>query len=217
MARIPHGRGERRGPDAFINQLESRNARVREMPKNNGLFISTLDPYSADITALTSDGSASTWNKYAHYLFTFPPLVSGIEVFKARFRMTAAPGATRYVRFGIYRFGSEYGKKQFRVVPGTGLTFSAGATGVLDRELRNPVILRKDSQYYLGINVGQGVGLACSENSTTRLVPAFYDADGMASALGPLPAKVRLGNYSKEYAVNVPWVMYLSKTGDQIM
>jgi hypothetical protein len=49
------------------------------------------------------------------------------------------------------------------------------------------------------------------------VVPAFYDANAMASALGPLPAKVMLSNYSKEYAVNVPLVMYLSKTGDEIM
>jgi len=217
MAGIPHGRGERRGPDAYINQMESRNARARGMPVNDGLFVSTLDPYSADVTTLTSDGSASTWNKFAHYLFAFPPLVSGVDIFKARFRMTVAPSVNRFVRFGVYRFDSEHGKKAFRVVPGTRFTFDAGTAGVLERKLKNPVTLRKGSQYYLGINVGLGVGLACVQNPATRLVPAFYDANAMASATGPLPAKVPLSNYSKEYAVNVPWVMYLSKTGDEIM
>jgi len=217
MAQIPHGRGERRGPDALISQTESRNARMRGMPVNDGWFISTLDPYGADISALVSDGSTSTWNKFALYLFAFPPLVSGVEVFKARFRMTTAPAVNRYVRFGIYRYGDENGKREFRVVPGTDLTFDAGTSGVLERELKNPVILRRGNPYYLGINVGLGVGLACVENSAHRIVPAFYDANAMTSALGPLPAKVPLKNYSKEYAVNVPWVMYLSKTGDEIM
>jgi len=103
------------------------------------------------------------------------------------------------------------------VVPGTDLIFDAGTSGVLERELKSPAVLRKGSPYYLGINVGLGVGLACVENSAHRIVPAFYDAAAMTSALGPLPAKVPLSNYSKEYAVNVPWVMYLSKTGDEIM
>lgn len=217
MAQIPHGRGERRGPDAYVAQTESRNARAREIPVNDGWFISTLDPYGADISALTSDGSATTWNKFALYLFALPPLISGVELFKARFRITAAPGHNRYVRFGIYRYGADHGEKQFRVVPGTPMEFTAGATGVLDRQLERPVVLRKGSPYYLGINVGHQVGLACVENRTHRIVPALYDAAAMTSALGPLPAKVSLKNYSKEYAVNVPWVMYLSKTGDEIM
>ena len=217
MVQIPHGRGERRGPDALVSQTESRNARMREMPVNDGLFVSTLDPYGADITALTSDGTASTWNKYALYLFALPPLVSGIELHKARLRMTAAPGATRHVRFGIYRYDTEHGKSQFRVIPGTFVDFTAGSTGILERQLERQVVLRKGSRYYLGINVGQGVGLACVENTSHRIVPALYDANAMASALGRLPAKVSLKNYSKEYTVSVPWVMYLSKTGDEIM
>ena len=99
----------------------------------------------------------------------------------------------------------------------TFVDFTAGSTGILERQLERQVVLRKGSRYYLGINVGQGVGLACVENTSHRIVPALYDANAMASALGRLPAKVSLKNYSKEYTVSVPWVMYLSKTGDEIM
>tara|TARA_A100001391_G_scaffold46898_1_gene27739 strand:- start:2268 stop:2921 length:654 start_codon:yes stop_codon:yes gene_type:complete len=216
MVQIPHGRGERRGPDAYVNQIESRNARVREIPVNDGWYVSTVDPYGADVTALTSDGSASTFNKFGLYLFTFPQLVRGVEVAKARVRITSAPGATRLIRFAIYRYDREHGQRAFRVVSGTEVRVTAGATGVIEKTLENPATLRVGSVYYLGINVGHQVGVACVENSANRLIPAFYDAAAFTSALSPMPAKIPLSQFSKEYEVNVPWVIYLSKLGAEI-
>tara|TARA_R110000824_G_scaffold112943_1_gene262432 strand:+ start:3922 stop:4575 length:654 start_codon:yes stop_codon:yes gene_type:complete len=217
MVQIPHGRGERRGPDAYVSQSESRNSRAREIPQNKGWYVSTLDPYGADLTALTSDGSVSTYNKFSLYLFSLPPLSTGIEVDRVRTRITNAPGVNRHLRLGIYRYDTGQGKKSFRMVPGTQAVFDGGATGLKEQKLKNPAVLRKDEIYYVGAHVGLAIGLASVENMALRIVPAMYYSVMMSTANSPLPGKVPLSNGTKLYAVNVPWVMYLSKTGAELL
>ena len=211
MARIPHGRGERRGTDAYIGQTESRNSRVREIPRRDEWMISPFRAYGSDQTSATGYGQTLR-------VALLPWLEHGLEARFARLRVTTS-NAGSYVRSCIYRLETDEGVRRFVKVPSTETLFLGDSTGVKTSELPDTATLRPGVRYFLGAYVSNAsIGISSGVNTSQRVVPVKTLSSGIASSSATkLPASVTVASMTNSFGSYVPWVVYMSSLAKEIL
>ncbi len=210
MARVPHGRGERRGTDAYIGQTESRNSRVREIPRRDEWMISPFRSYGSDQTSAT--GYSQNFR-----LALLPRLSNGLEARFARLRVTTS-SAGSFVKSCIYRLETSEGVRRFVKVPSTETFFLGDSTGVKTSELTGTAVLRPEVRYFLGAHVSNSsIGISSGTNTAQRVVPIKTVAGSLSSTATRLPASVTVGSTTNTFASYVPWIVYMSGLAKEVL
>jgi len=208
MVRVPHGRGERRGTDAYIGQTESRNSRVREIPRRDEWMISPFRAYGSDQTSRTGHGQTLR-------LALLPWLEHGLEARFARLRVTTS-NAGSYVRSCIYRLETDEGVRRFIQVPSTETIFLGDIYGVRTSELPGTATLRPGVRYFQGTYVSNAsIGISSGANTAQRVVPVKTLSSG--SLATKLPASVTVASMTNTFGLYVPWVVYMSSLAKEIL
>jgi len=208
---IPHGRGQRRGEDAWSGQEESWAIRARESnPDAAEWFISSFPFHANDAVVVTGALGA------ALQLNMLPSLSGVIEVTSARIKIyTQDSGKT--IRACIYRFDTSQKTKQFVKVPNTDVTFDVSAqyrTTPLDVKLDGVARLTPGYPYFLGTRANSGT---VRVPVTTAQNVCHFPSYQIPVEDGPLPGRLNISDLDKNYDGYVPWITYLSKEAEQLL
>ena len=212
--RLRGGRGRLTGPDSRVlraRDIETRAKRSREEVKVDQLHIGPWGAYGGDVTNNSGYGQELR-------LAVLPQVKSEIRLSHARLRVTNSRVA--YVCCALYRYDvSGSARSSLRKVAGTDAYFSAtGTAGVQTVELQtrnNDPIISPSSTYFLGAYVSDSaLELASYANTSSRVVAVNTHP---MSASKKTPGFVPVEGLTKQYSRYVPWIVYLSKIGNQLL
>ena len=213
---VKGGGGRLVGQDSRVltGQLLSQRAAVPDHSEQ--LALSPWGAYGGDVSNNTGYGQNLR-------LMFLPELKNEFRPAYARLRFTSATADRGwFVAAAIYRFSfrDTGGSAGFSKVPGTDALFLAESTGVktvpiTQQNINDGTVLTSGIQYFLGAFVSSSsIGVVTDANTSSRVIPV---TTAVMAASHSLPRSVAVTQTTKSYASAVPWIVYLSRVGAEIL
>ena len=212
--RIRGGRGRITGQDSRVlrsRDLETRAKRARDEISVDQLYIGPWGAYGGDVTNNSGYGQELR-------LAVLPQVRSEIRVSHARLRVTTA-AARQWVCCALYRHDIRGDSREtMHKVAGTDALFFTNSTGVqtirLETKNAEP-ILSPSSTYFLGAYVSHtDIEIVSYANTSSRVVAVnVYPMNAFQRTPDSVPVK----GLTKHYSRYVPWIVYFSKSGNQLL
>jgi len=212
--RIRGGRGRITGPDSRVLRARDIESRARISKEETGvdqLYIGPWGAYGGDITDNSGYGQELR-------LAILPQVMSKISLSHARLRITNT--RVGFICCSLYRYDvSGKNRGSLRKVAGTDALFQGtGSAGVQTVELQSKSFnasIVPSSTYFLGAYVSNNaIQLASYANTDSRVIAVnSYPMSESNKTPGSVPVK----GLAKQYSRYIPWIVYLSKTGNQLL
>ena len=208
------GRGRLTGPDARVlraRDIESRMRHSLEDGVAEDLYVGPFGAYGGDVTNNTGYGQELR-------LAILPPVKKEFRPSHVRLKVTTS-AARNWVCCSLYRYDVRNDSRgMLYQVSGTGACFLTTSTGLKTIELNTTAespVLTPSSTYFVGAYVSNsGIGLTSWANTSERLLavnvlPMAHSRETTKS--------FSVQSLTKYYSRYVPWIVYLSKTGNQLL
>lgn len=209
MARLPQGRGLRKGEDAAVNQGESYAIRRELKPKVGGWLITTVGE-NVNGHQDTTGAVVQTTTR----LYYVPERLRATALYEARVNVcTASAGQT--VQTALYL----YADSKFVCIAPTHVTFDASTTGLKRVPLPSEVVVQPDSHLFLGVWASDGVVALEGFQSGAGAAPKVVRRrSGTVLATAPQPSYTIINMpVVTTGSSDTPMVAYLSKEASIVL